>query len=115
MTVAEELENRRLCCYGLVGLTVAVDDEAEAIAVSATRWGDGCVLELELSDGRVVPADRLSLRLPLAGCLLRAARIQRPEPDPARPPAQGSPAAAVNENALRTGLSPPRWHPCEGG
>ncbi len=64
MTVAEELENRRRCCYGLAGVMVSVDDEPGAVAVSATRWGDGGVLELELADGRVVPADRLPLRSP---------------------------------------------------
>jgi hypothetical protein len=64
VTIADELENRRRCCYGLAGVAVAVDDEPGAVAVSATRWGDGGVLELALADGRVVPAPRLSLRSP---------------------------------------------------
>lgn len=101
MTVAEELENRRRCCYGLAGVMVSVDDEPGAVAVSATRWGDGGVLELELADGRVVPADRLPL-LPLARRLLRAAHAEPMEPDPAGPPSQGRKAAAVNRP------SPPR-------
>jgi hypothetical protein len=64
MTVAEELENRGRCCYGLGGVMVAVDDSGAEAAVASTRWGPGGVLELTLADGRTFPADRLSLRSP---------------------------------------------------
>jgi hypothetical protein len=64
LTVAEELENRGRCLYGLRGVCVAVDDGGEHTAVVSTAWGDGGVLEVTVADGRTFPADRLALRSP---------------------------------------------------
>ena len=65
MTIAEELENRGRCYYGLVGVAVAVEDAGPDVVVASKRWGDDGALELTLADGRSFPADRLALRPPL--------------------------------------------------
>lgn len=64
MTVAEELENRGRCIYGLRGVLVAVDGRGEPVGIASASWAAGGVLELALVDGRSFPADRLALRSP---------------------------------------------------
>ena len=93
MTIADELANRDRCSYGLVGVSVAVDDEGAAVAIGSTRWGDGGVLELTLADGRTFPADRLALRSPwpVVCCMPRVANPwnrdrREPLPRGVRPP-----------------------------
>ena len=93
MTVAEELENRGRCFYGLRGVLVAVDDDGESIPITAGSWGAGGVLDLTLADGRTFPADRLALRSPwpVVCCSPRAAnpwnRVRHdPPPKGVRPP-----------------------------
>ena len=70
MTVAEELMNRRKCCFKLQGVLVAVDGKGPEIAVRSSRWGKDSRLIVTLKNGQHLPAERCELRSkwPIACC-----------------------------------------------